>query len=528
VFGLNTVGEVSSAGKMLLFVALASIVAVAALNSWSVAPSLRPQEHGRKAALLRKRTVPAAILDASEPIAPAEELEERPRDSYDFLKEVRPMAPDILKSPNSTFPWNEALTADDDEIDVPMDHRKLQAYGDRLRRGDPIQQVVNPKEPYPLVAPGDELGLIAELPEAVMSQEALSSSYAGVVSEVAAGTTMKKKEERFLKAFAKIDVDMDGSISQEEFKAVLEKKQGKPPEQAQYLWDKYHKSDGNFMSKTEFRNVWKNGYDLGQDFIDLDVERVLTSTAGTPLGYWGAGVACPTGSFANGARLKISSPHDGDLTALNAVGLRCEDGTELSTVEGPDGSWTEWAECPTNQYIHAFKLRNMIYKISMDNSAVNDMIFLCEDQVTGNTTELRFGVADTGESGVVVAAFNGGKMPTDGGWGLEKTCGALDQGSAGFVCGAQARLRTDTGGSDDMGITDLRVFCCLTPVDCTNTCQDGSVVKPNAGASAKSTACLECLNSGGYERPAPAVVEASADERPATGPAPGPAPAPAR
>ena len=61
-------------------------------------------------------------------------------------------------------------------------------------------------------------------------------------------------------------------------------------------------------------------------------------------GSWGSWSKCPGGHYVEAVRVKVEN-YQGtfyDDSALNGIRLKCSDGQELSSREGPDGQWSSW------------------------------------------------------------------------------------------------------------------------------------------------------------------------------------------
>eukprot|EP00971_Amphidinium_carterae_P069779 1380878-Amphidinium_carterae.1 len=134
---------------------------------------------------------------------------------------------------------------------------------------------------------------------------------------------------------------------------------------------------------------------------------------GVDKGYWGAGAACPDGNvFARlhvvAATASLQRANAKDNSALNSVSLRCDDGAEIQSVEGPDGhwgqlielisphfatlmalvlsawssdlmycsrclprgAWSDWVECPAGEYIYGARIKSEALQTSGDNLAL--------------------------------------------------------------------------------------------------------------------------------------------------------------
>jgi len=237
------------------------------------------------------------------------------------------------------------------------------------------------------------------------------------------------------------------------------------------------------MNKDEFARIVRAGFDLGA-IARSDVAAVLTLPPGAPLrGFWGSGAKCPTGTYVAGVRLKIrplaGAGHDD--TGLNGVGLKCgggAKGAETKTVEGPDGTWTAWADCPEGQRVYSIRSRSQPYAASRDNAGIAGLMFGCRAADFSAMSELRFGMDPMLAPPDVIVGE--GPKAVGGGWTKELMC---PPGSA--VCGSQAHVVRDQGEHDDMGLVDLRVYCCNIAVDCDAAC---SMAKGGKG----SIGCQVC------------------------------------
>mmetsp|Transcript_17793 Transcript_17793/g.55830 ORF Transcript_17793/g.55830 Transcript_17793/m.55830 type:complete len:207 (-) Transcript_17793:56-676(-) len=187
-------------------------------------------------------------------------------------------------------------------------------------------------------------------------------------------------------------------------------------------------------------------------------------------GFWGSGAACPSGQYVTGARLKVMPNSPGaDNTGLNAVGLRCSCGTEVQSIEGPDGAWTEWADCGPGQMVYGFRAQAEVGLAVGDSTGLAGLEFLCRTPDLSTFSRLQF--KDKAVIGTVSA-----------GWTPELMCPAR-----GMVCGLQANVLRDQGAGDDMGVTDVRVYCCNNQVDCSGVCADDE-------ASLKCAVCRQVVN----------------------------------
>lgn len=361
---------------------------------------------------------------------------------------------------------------------IPMEDRHLYAVGDMVVQASGAQT--------PIVAPANELadtrrtGL--DLP--IAPQDRLPGNVARYLDQVHGREEDRQEAIRLKAIFDRADANMDGSLSREEFDGELEGRQNKTTEEVERLWGKFHLSDGGGtsqgegttgMGEEEFSRLAKTGFDLGglagregNEF--KGVTSVLTLPNAPRLGFWGSGARCPQSTFVTGARLKVM-PISGseDNTALNAVELRCSDGQESKTIEGPDGTWSEWAECPEGQRVYGFRAKTQRRSAARDNPGLLDLELRCRKPDLSGFAKLRFGSDVHPQPGMVVAD---GPFAVGGGWTPEMMCEP-----SGAVCGMQAnvvRFQDEVPNGDNMGIADLRVYCCAAPVDCSEQCGTGS------------------------------------------------------
>jgi len=320
---------------------------------------------------------------------------------------------------------------------------------------------------YPGVAPGDKTA-----GEPVATGDTVPDKFARFADQVYARNQKSKLGKMVEQVFNNSDLDQDGSVSPEEFGKVLQGQQNKSSGEADRLWNKYHTSPGADMTKDEFLRLARSGFDLGA-IPRNDIGTVLAVPGLLARGFWGSGAACPPGAFMTGARLKIMPPKNGvDNTGLNAVGVRCTDGTEKQTVEGPDGAWTPWQTCPAGQEVYSYRLQNQMHIPGRDDAGIQGLELRCRAPDLSAFATLSFEKFVTG----VVSA----------GWTPELMCPTKQA-----VCGAQAHVLRDQAEADDMGMTNIRVYCCNKKVNCNSVCNGGGAM-----AAVKCHVCQQVVNGG--------------------------------
>jgi len=373
----------------------------------------------------------------------------------------------------------------------PIGDRNLVAYADKLRP----PYAWRSSGDYPLIAPADRAissrqkafgwfgGSGASNPSHVAESDKLDPKVTRYVQQV------YTREQRFLagvhrdRRFKEADADNDGTISREEFDGLLKNRQNKSAEEIERLWGKFHMSDAPSMNRDEFARVAKTGFDLGA-ISRTDIAAVLTLPPGAPLdGFWGSGAKCPSGTYVKGVRLKVMSlaGKGQDDTGLTGVGLQCgggAKGAQTQTVEGPEGAWTEWATCPEGQRVFSVRARSQPYTASRDNAGLAGLMFGCRAADFSEMSELRFGEKPWAKNPDVIVGV--GPKAVGGGWTKELMCPP-----ASAMCGSQAHVVRDQGQRDDMGLVDLRLYCCNIAVDCSAAC---SLAKGGPG----SVGCQVC------------------------------------
>lgn len=448
---------------------------------------------------------PARVVDDLDPTAPFDRLDRTRLPSWSGAAPVEPghseaavgyTQPDFVPPHLHSKPFpKQGEVKGRDGIMVPIADRVVVAHEDRLRKPGLDNDYLDPLGMYPLVAPADRIGAN---PYPVAHLDKVPANYDKFFSQSVARDAARIAQKKLTAAFDRVDTDNDNAISSTEYDAEVKGHQKKTDPQASVLWKQYHLSSEPDMNQDEFFKLAKTGFDLGQSFVKRkDMSGVITMPQTPDTGYWGGGAACPDGKFIKGVQIKVKPNADkGDNTALNCVKFKCEDGTVIQTAEGPDGAWTQWAECLPGQTIASLSVRLQAYQMGQDNSGINDLMFKCRSKGHSDETTLMFGekkpeqadqkgyifvngeyvkksATDVDDKAVVVGA---GKVATDGGWTEELTCG-----TNGALCGAQGRLNNVKDAKDNMGVTDFRFFCCSKSVDCSGPCKN-----------AISTDCKSC------------------------------------
>jgi len=483
-------------------------------------------------------SLPASVLGTLDPTAPLDRVD-APSRLGSHITGSEPIAPtkvmwgesDTAPAPYTmpdyvppnyvtpTFPADEGLPVNvHDKPDVPIENRNVVARADILRNAgfqppwDDTGRKAAVKN-YPLVAPGDRMeGADVNGIYPVAKADRIPDNVARFLTESHTQNVKARDFRAQTTAFRTADVNQDGVISEEEFNEELVGRQGKSDAEMRALWNQFHTAGGATMSRGEYERLARTGFDVGS-IPRQNVTAVLTPSAvpgGASLsidrGFWGNGASCPEGSFVNGASLKrmpyFSAPATKDNTGLNAMKLKCSDGNEVASAEGPDGVWSSAKSCPEGEVILGASVRGMALSLGVDNSGINDLTFVCgvpggppgplprspasrmngddavHSSLTNNAAEhLSNNIAHSfagpkqrplppaSLGGTTILPGPGAKPPPtrltfpggpiEGGFMLDLMC---PQGAA--ICGAQVRLRIDQGTGDDMGVTDLRFYCC--------------------------------------------------------------------
>lgn len=416
------------------------------------------------------RPVPEAIVGDLDPVAPLDRLDKTWIDTLTGTAQLgphehpstakgytAPMKPDWVPPYHRprTFPADKAPpAASEQKLPVmPLDEKHVVPKMDRLRPAygtyDSVySRAVSPLNNYPLTAPQNRLAR-----HLAAAGDQIPEDMRRFAEQVQGRKERLEAHQREEQTFNATDLNQDGGISPAEFDTAMEGVQNKSTEEGDRLWGKYHSLPGTAMSRGEFRRLARTGFDLGA-INRTDVAAILVPPGVAAQGFWGSGASCPSNQYVTGARLKVMANTIGtDNTGLNAVGLRCSDGSEVQSIEGPDGTWTEWSDCLPGQRVYGFRVQAQAGLPVGDRTGLNGVEFLCRTPDLGSFSKLQFHAAAP-SVGVVSS-----------GWSPELMCPARDA-----VCGLQANVLRDQGAGDDMGVTDLRVYCCGVKVDCTQVC----------------------------------------------------------
>jgi len=439
----------------------------------------------------------ARIVDDLDPVAPLDRMDKTLRTSYTGAAPVTPgkseaaigyTQPDFVPPYLHPRPFpKEIPPRDANGIMIPLEDQVVVAHEDRLRSHGNMQNMLDPLNMYPLVAPAEKIN---PGPWPVATLDAVPATYDKFFDQSQQRDYERKNAKKLVDAFTRVDEDKDQAISHTEFEAEVKGHQKKTDDQAQVLWNQYHTSEDPDMSRSEFYALAKTGFDLGKKFVNrTDISSTLTPPNSINMGFWGGGAACPNNTYIKGAQIKVKpiSADGSDNTAMNGVKFKCEDDSTIQTAEGPDGAWTGWAECEKGQRVHSVSLRMQAYSVGQDNTGINDLLLKCWSKGHEDETTLMFGPEKPPQQDQTGYIFvNGAYIPksqTDvddkavkvgkgttanaGGWSEE-----LDCGETGALCGAQGRLFQVDGNKDNIGMTDIRLFCCSDSIDCSGPCAD--------------------------------------------------------
>lgn len=431
--------------------------AILSYNPWAAKPRVRVVAD-------LDPTAPLDRVDISSQSSPTGRLGASPGMETDWV----PPYKDV-----SGFPGEKGRPKERDAITVPVGERYVVSKPDRLRPSYG-SITLDPSNNYPLVAPADRI-MSGKSP--VAEEDMLPKRVAKYLHQSFDHERARIVQKAIGEEFAKTDQDKDGSISHEEYTDEIQNRQNKSQLEAEKMWGKYHTSSSEDMNSQEFARLAHTGYDIG-GVNRNNISSVLTLEGGVDMGFWGSGAACPNGTYVTGGRIKMMPlSATSDNTGLNGIGLKCSDSSTVSSVQGPDGQWTPWSECPAGQKAYGFRARTQAFELGQDNSAVDGLELACRTVDLTASTPLSFSVPQQ--------KTPNGAAVVQGGWSSLFTCSA-----SSAICAVQARLKYAKGQSDNLGITDARFYCCAMHIDCTALCGGTSYKNPNP-------ACETCKYSTG-------------------------------
>lgn len=416
-------------------------------------------------------------ISGAAPTAPTDQMAET------WATDMKPDFVSRFEDPR-TFPAQKPRQEEDGSTLTSIDDQELVAYPDRLRPGYMEQHTqMSTDANYPNIAPNDR---VPNGPWPVATADRVPEDFKRFTAQIHDKELEREKKAQENAVFDRIDANEDGAISREEYAAEVQGRQNKTEEEMERLWSTYHTSPVSEMLRPELKRLADTGFNLGTILRD-DISSVLEPPSGTPIGFWGSGAVCPAGAFVRAVRLKKQATgQSADNTGLNRAAFKCTDGSETQTIEGPDGEWSEWAECPEGQHVYSLKARIQGFAQGRDNSGVNDLEFACRAGDLSAFSKLKFGTGLPPQRGTVVAV---GPNAVEGNWSPELMCGPQDA-----ICGMQANVKRDQGEGDDMGITDIKAYCCTAPVDCTRACGP-------AGGGQLSVGCRVCHQAQSAGKP---------------------------
>jgi hypothetical protein len=415
-------------------------------------------------------------LTGAAPMAPTDSME------TEWTTDMKPDFVSRFDDPRF-FPAQVPKPEVDGATITNIDDKELIAYPDRLRPGYMAKHFQTSIDAnYPNVAPHDR---IPDGPFPVAGPDRVPEDFARFATQVNERELARDEKKHETAIFDRMDQNKDGAVSRDEYVAEVQGRQNKTDEEMERLWQTYHTAPTEEMLRPEVMRMADTGFNLGT-ILRSDVSSVLEPPSGTPQGFWGSGAVCPVGHYVNAARLKVMPTGGGaDNTGLNRVAFKCTDGTETQTIEGPDGQWGQWAECPDGQRIFSLRARTQAFSERQDNSGVNDLEFACRAPDLSAFSKLRFGTGlPPPQRGEIQAV---GPSAIEGNWSPDMMCGPGDA-----LCGMQANVKRDQGEGDDIGITDIKAYCCTAPIDCTRAC--GA-----AGGGPLSVQCRVCHKAKGSD-----------------------------
>ncbi|CAF0954215.1 unnamed protein product [Brachionus calyciflorus] len=129
---------------------------------------------------------------------------------------------------------------------------------------------------------------------------------------------------------------------------------------------------------TEFITFLRTSYDNtalnGVELICSNGKKIKSSEG--PWGSWDSNFSnCPSGHSVSGVYYGIEQKVNGDDTALNLIRLKCTDGSNITSLEGPRSTSIIPLTCPYGSIVG---LKTQIEPINPDNTALKNIEFICK------------------------------------------------------------------------------------------------------------------------------------------------------
>lgn len=414
------------------------------------------------------------LLTGAAPLSPVESVDA----GYRSEEVKRQLPPDWLPPYSDPRAFPADGTSDGQEADtpmVPLADKEWVGAADKLRHF-----AWGPSENYPLEAPMDKL---PNGPLVVAAEDKVPGDFARYLEQVHVGIKSGERAQRTGTMVSRTDTDRNGMITYEEYRNETEGRQNKSDVESERLWSKYHTSNYKDMTRGEYERLVRAGFDLGGIARNDVSSEIVLSSGIHGRGFWGSGAACSSGKYITGLRLKVALNSDNrDNTGLNRVGFRCggKGGEERETAEGPDGEWSAWADCPEGQQVFSVRVRTHGYSPGQDNTGINDLEVGCRSSDLSAHSCIRFGHKLRASKNVVVAES---PVARGGGWMQKMRCSP-----AAAMCGIRANVVRDQGeGGDNLGIANLKVYCCSAPIDCSKLCSKKATHRDRQGGNTSNT-----------------------------------------
>ncbi|XP_047473550.1 vitelline membrane outer layer protein 1 homolog isoform X4 [Penaeus chinensis] len=219
----------------------------------------------------------------------------------------------------------------------------------------------------------------------------------------------------------------------------------------------------------------------------LEVSESLSLDNGLNRGDWGPIELCQTRSFAYGFQIKYQDLGFVDDTAANGLKLYCRDGLGATTgyitsLVGNHGTWRNILQCPSSAYVEGVRAYVLPDQGSMhDDLGVDNVQLWCSegtildgknwltaraaaapaDELLARAENLeiereRITVDEREVEAVYLKSGYKGTPRIDGVWSLWAYCS-----SGNYVCGLETRVEKESTFTDDAGLSDFVLYCCL-------------------------------------------------------------------